>query len=292
MNQLFDITKVREYSVPGVHDVHHISFHKKGRLWYSDKVGNLVLLDEQRGEPLIIPTTDGEGWAWYGFHTVTQGGDLFYIDRTTSHNIIKKRTQNNRNRLFIETGEWRPLSLYSSRISEDILVGMRKGRQGKVVRYTIDGGIEKQIIRLNEENDHLYLDPHYITENTNGDVCVSDISLNDVVVVNKFATLMFTYKYKSSKEFKPYGVCAYKSDTIFVCNERKRTEKIHVLTHEGKQLDTFSCYLSLRGRHTIIRSPSELARALSHRLYCIKRKQIAVSSHVKHAGNLLLCTWV
>lgn len=174
MNQLFDITKVREYRVPGVDDVHHISFHKKGRLWYSDKFGNLVLLDEQMSEPLIIPTTEKKGWAWHGFHTVTQGGDLFYIDRTTSHNIIKKRTQNNRNPLFIETGDWRPVSLYSSRISEDILVGMRKGRQGKVVRYTIDGGIEKRVIRLDNEDHHLYMEPHYITENTKGDVCVSD----------------------------------------------------------------------------------------------------------------------
>lgn len=240
MNQLFGFNKVREYSVPGVDDVHHISFHQNDRLWYSDKVGNLVLLDEKMSEPLIIPTTEKKGWAWHGFHTVTQGGDLFYIDRTTSHNIIKKRTQNNRNTLFIETGEWRPLSLYSSRISEDILVGMRKGRQGKVVRYTVDGGMEKQIIRLNEENDHLFMHPHYITENTNGDVCVSDYCLNDVVVVNKFAAPMFTYKYGSLKEFKPYGVCAYESDTIFVCNER--TEKIHVLTHEGKQLRSRSTY--------------------------------------------------
>lgn len=241
MNQLFDITKVREYRVPGVDDVHHISFHKKGRLWYSDKFGNLVLLDEQMSEPLIIPTIEKTGWAWHGFHTVTQGGDLFYIDRTTSHNIIKKKTQNNRHRLFIETGDWRPVSLYSSRISEDILVGMRKGIQGKVVRYTIDGGIEKRLITLDNADRPLYMEPHYITENTKGDVCVSDYCLNDVVVVNKSVTSMFTYQYlKSPKEFKPYGICAYESDTIFVCNER--TEKIHLMTHKGKQLRSRSTY--------------------------------------------------
>lgn len=241
MNQLFDITKVREYRVPGVDDVHHISFHKKGRLWYSDKLGNLVLLDEQMSEPLIIPTTEKKGWAWHGFHTVTQGGDLFYIDRTTSHNIIKKKTQNNRHRLFIDTGDWRPVSLYSSRISEDILVGMRKGIQGKVVRYTIDGGIEKRLITLDNADRPLYMEPHYITENTKGDVCVSDYCLNDVVVVNKSVTSMFTYQYlKSPKEFKPYGICAYESDTIFVCNER--TEKIHLMTHKGKQLRSRSTY--------------------------------------------------
>lgn len=72
MNQLFGFNKVREYSVPGLDDVHHISFHKKGRLWYSDKFGNLVLLDEQMSEPLIIPTTekkkDGHGMVFTQSH--------------------------------------------------------------------------------------------------------------------------------------------------------------------------------------------------------------------------------
>lgn len=123
-------------------------------------------------ELLIILIIEKKGWVWYGFYIVIQGGDLFYIDRIIFYNIIKKRIQNNRDFLFIEIGDWRLLSLYFFCISEDILVGMRKGRQGKVVRYIIDGGIEKQVIRLDNENDYLYMESYYIIENIKGDVCI------------------------------------------------------------------------------------------------------------------------
>ena len=41
------VTKVREYSVPGVYNAWHVSVDKSGRLWVSDWGGNLVQTDLQ-----------------------------------------------------------------------------------------------------------------------------------------------------------------------------------------------------------------------------------------------------
>ena len=41
------VSKVREYNVPGVCNVYHVSLDKTGRLWASDDRGNLVQTDLQ-----------------------------------------------------------------------------------------------------------------------------------------------------------------------------------------------------------------------------------------------------
>lgn len=73
------VIKVREYTVPGVDHVYHISLRKSGRIWVSDLTGNLVQTDLQ-GHQLQKIQTSGK----YGYHTVTQDGDLIYTKKTRS----------------------------------------------------------------------------------------------------------------------------------------------------------------------------------------------------------------
>ncbi|XP_061192330.1 uncharacterized protein LOC133200566 [Saccostrea echinata] len=70
------VSKVREFSVPGVDDVFHVSLDQSDRLCISDWDGNLVQTDLQGNEIEKIKTSGGSE----GYHTVTQDGDLIFTD--------------------------------------------------------------------------------------------------------------------------------------------------------------------------------------------------------------------
>lgn len=235
MGSNFHITYTREYIVPGLNDVHHMSFYRAGTLFASDKEGNIVQTDQQGNGLWTLPTSEAIGWDWHGFHTVTQNGDLLYIDRSTNNNIINRMTAVGVTSIFSNTGGWKPLSIYASNTNGDILVGMKMGREAKISRYT-NCGREKQIIVMNDNNEDLFSFPSYITENAMGYICVSDYILNTVVVVNKRGKHMFSYKYLDQPRYKPFGICTYQSNAIFVCYTR--SENIHLMTHCYNQIRT------------------------------------------------------
>uniref|UniRef100_A0A8W8LTJ4 Tripartite motif-containing protein 2 n=1 Tax=Magallana gigas TaxID=29159 RepID=A0A8W8LTJ4_MAGGI len=213
------------YTVPGVSSVYHISLGKSGRLWVSDGIGNLVQTDLQGNQLQKIQTSIG-----YGYHTVTQDGGLIY---TNKHNkVINKITPDNTITEFIKTGDWVPISIHSSHINGDILVGMRKDGEGKVTRYNTTG-TDIQNIQRDNEGQGLYSDPHYITENINGDVCVSDFRKHAVVVVNKSGQHRFSYTGQRST-FNPYGICTDVLGHILVCDDISNT--VHLLDQDGQFL--------------------------------------------------------
>ncbi|XP_052677991.1 uncharacterized protein LOC128159003 [Crassostrea angulata] len=220
------VTKVREYKVPGVDGVFHISLGKSGRLWVSDVYGNLVQTDLQGNQLQKIQTSGGSD----GYHTVTQDGDLIYTD---IHNkVINRITPDNTITEFIKTGDWRPLSIHSSQINGDILVGMKTDEEGKVTRYN-KTGTEIQNIQRDNKGQPPYKYPHYITENINGDVCVSDIDKHAVVVVDKSGQHRFSYTGQRSR-LDPFGICTDVLGHILVCDEI--SEKAHLLNRDGQFL--------------------------------------------------------
>uniref|UniRef100_A0A8W8LQ51 B box-type domain-containing protein n=1 Tax=Magallana gigas TaxID=29159 RepID=A0A8W8LQ51_MAGGI len=220
-------TKVRKYTVPGVDDVFHISLGKSGRLWVSDIHGNLVQTDLQGNQLQEIQTSGQDE----GYHTVTQDGDLIYTDKYNK--VIYRITPDNTITEFIKTGGWEPLSIYSSHINGDLLVGMIKGGEpSKVTRYN-KTGTEKQNIQRDNKGQPLYKYPHYITENINGDVCVSDANKHAVVVVDKSGQHRFSYTRQGS-EFNPYGICTDVLGHILVCDDISET--VHLLDQDGQFL--------------------------------------------------------
>nr|XP_022336500.1 uncharacterized protein LOC111132878 [Crassostrea virginica] len=217
------VTKVREYSVPGVDSVWHISGDKSGRLWVSDNTGSLVQTDLQ-GNPLQkIQTSGGD----QGYHTATQDGDLIFTD--SDKKVIYRITPDKKITKFIKTGDWKPLSVYSSRINGDLLVGMDRGKEGKVTRYSKTGK-EIQNIQRDNQGQGLYSDPHYITENINGDICTLDFNKRAVVVVNKSGEHRFSYTGQGSV-FRPFGICTDVLGHILVCDYI--SESVHLLDQDG-----------------------------------------------------------
>ena len=219
------VTKVREYSVPGVDIVYHVSVDKLDKLWVSDSRGNLVQTDLQ-GKQIQKIQTSGR---YEGYHTATQDGDLIYTDRDKK--VIYRITQDRKITEFIKTGDWNPISIHSSRITGDILVGMRKDREAKVTRYSKAGKEIQNILRDNQERG-LYSNPHFITENINRDICTSEIHNDKVVVVNKSGQHRFSYTGKRS-EFYPWGICTDVLGHILVCDIASRSNTVHLLDQDG-----------------------------------------------------------
>nr|XP_022340407.1 E3 ubiquitin-protein ligase TRIM71-like isoform X2 [Crassostrea virginica] len=221
------VTKVREYSVPGVREAYHVSVVKSGKLWVSDWRGNLVQTDLQ-GNPLEkIKTSDG-----FGYHTATQDGDLIYTGQYKR--MIYRITPDKKITEFIKTGGLMPLSVHSSRINGDILVGMYKDKEAKVTRYS-QAGKEIQNILRDNKGQELYSDPHYITENINGDICTSDHNKHAVVVVNKSGQHRFSYTGQGSEfnpfGFHPWGICTDVLGHILVCDHISKS--VHLLCQDG-----------------------------------------------------------
>ncbi|XP_062597973.1 uncharacterized protein LOC134259405 [Saccostrea cucullata] len=218
------VTKVREFNVPGVNHVRHVSLDQSDRLWISDFWGNLVQIDLQ-GNVIQEIETIGSGV----YHTVTQDGDLIFTDKDKK--VINRITQGNNITEFIKTGDWIPISIHSSHINGDLLVGMMKGVEGKVTRYNKTG---KELQNLQQDIKGLeqYRIPQYITENFNGDICTSHWG-KAVVVVNKSGQHRFSYT-GQGRWFTPCGICTDVLGHILVCDGLNNT--VHLLDQDGQFL--------------------------------------------------------
>ncbi|XP_065942742.1 E3 ubiquitin-protein ligase TRIM71-like [Magallana gigas] len=225
------INNVKEYIVPGVDIVCHISGGKSGILWVSNASGNLVQTDLQ-GKQLQMIKTSGE---IEGYHNVTLDGDLIFIDR--KKRIINRITHEKTIPEFT-IGMWIPLSIHTSQSNGDILVAMRALMNGKVARYNKTGK-EIQSLERDNKGQELYSEyPHYITENINGDICVSDCLKQAVIVVNKSGQHRFSYTGQESKihpyGIRPYGICTDILGHIIVCETSSKT--VHLLDQDGQFL--------------------------------------------------------
>jgi streptogramin lyase len=219
--------EVREFNVPGVNGIFHISVDKSGNFWVSDSSGNLVQTDLQ-GNQLQNFRTRGRG---DGYHTVTPEGELITADKYS--NVIYKTTHSEKMAEFIKAGDWESTSIHSSHINGDIPVGMMKiGKLAKVTRYNKTGE-EIQNIEKDHKEQQLYENPFYITENINGDVCVSDYNKEAVVVVNKSGQHRFSYA-GQEPGFSPFGICTDVLGHILVCDNHSNT--VHLLDQDGQFL--------------------------------------------------------
>ena len=217
------VTKVREYIVPGVAKAFHVSVDKSGRLWVSDWSRNLVQTDLKGNLQQRIKTNGREE----GYHTATQEGNLIYTDQYK--NMIYLIATDRKITEFQNTGDWNPYSVHSSRINDDILVGMIKSGKAKVTRYNKIGK-EIQNIQRDNKGHKLYRYPYYITENINGDICTSDSNKRAVVVVNKSGLHRFSYTGQGS-EFRPWGICTDVLGHILVCDSSRKS--VHLLDQDG-----------------------------------------------------------
>ncbi|XP_062578319.1 uncharacterized protein LOC134240245 [Saccostrea cucullata] len=219
--------------VPGVSSVWHISYVTSDRFWISDGY-NLILTNTSGDE--LHHQTDILSDVWGG-HTVSTEGDLICID--SEYNINKLSTDNKLETTLIKyTEAWKPLCVYSSPSTRDLLVVMCDTDtniyiEAKVVRYNITGESIQTIQHDNITGKRLYSDPIYITENRNGDVIVSDWGC--VVVTDRGGKHRFSYKgHPSGAELCPLGICTDALSHILLCDYI--TESVQILDRNGEFL--------------------------------------------------------
>uniref|UniRef100_K1P8Z9 Tripartite motif-containing protein 2 n=1 Tax=Magallana gigas TaxID=29159 RepID=K1P8Z9_MAGGI len=105
--------------------------------------------------------------------------------------------------------------------------------KGKIARYNKTGK-EIQSLKRDNKGQGLYSGyPYYITENINGDICVSDFSKLSVIVVNKSGQHMFSYTGQESR-ICPFGICTDILGHILVCDIYSNT--VHLLDQDGQFL--------------------------------------------------------
>lgn len=88
---------------------------------------------------------------------------------------------------------WRPGGLCCGR-SGDILLNLGNGKRNKIFRY--DGRKVTQTIDKDEDGKNIFQQGGYdlfITENNNGDICVSDLNADTVVVLDMTGRIRFQY---------------------------------------------------------------------------------------------------
>ncbi|XP_056003836.1 uncharacterized protein LOC130046518 isoform X3 [Ostrea edulis] len=229
--------------VTGVNCVVHISRVMSDRVWVSDD-NNLILTDTT-GDT-IHRVTD---ITFYGEHTVNSSGELIYVD--SKRNINKLSVNNHTVTTQIEyTSPWQPRCVYCSPSTGDLMVGMcnYKTNKGKVTRYNSSG---QHILTIQHDNKRQtpYSDPHYITENNNGDIIVSDL-LRGVVVTERGGRHRFSYTGPpSGSSLLPRGICTDALSHILVCDDN--TDTVQMIDKDGHFLS-----LLLTRQHRINRPRS------------------------------------
>lgn len=258
------VTKVREYKVPGVNNVYHVSLGKSGTIWISDSSGSLVQTDLEGNMLQNLKTSGSDD----GYFTVTQEENLIYADKEKK--VINRKTHDDKITEFIKTGDWKPLGVYSSSINGDILVGMMKDEEAKVTRYNKTGktgmikdkeakvtrysktGNEIQNMQKDEKGELLFKHPQYITENINGDISTSDYHKQAVVVINKSRKHRFSCR-GQGVGFTPSGICTDVLGHIVVCNFIRgficfgiAPPNVHLLNRDGNFLRLIFSPLELK----------------------------------------------
>ncbi|XP_062599281.1 uncharacterized protein LOC134260748 [Saccostrea cucullata] len=160
--------------------------------------------------------------------------DQVWISDDRNGNIIKSKDNRTKSTLITKTDSsepWAPQCIYSSHLNGDLLVGMQSYNSGIIPRYN-DFGRLKQTIRHGNKGQKLYSYPHYITENHNRGVIVSDWGFRAVVGTDRGRRHRFSYTgHRSGSGLKPLGICTDALSHILVCDFI--TDTIHMLDRDG-----------------------------------------------------------
>lgn len=242
---------------------HLCSFSDGTTFWASDCDGCLTHLDKEGTvlTRLSIDRSDGGS-----FTAITGNLDVMYLN---FHNkAVYKFCTDMSAEILVSTGDWNPTAISPSRFANDqdesLLVGMRKDHSCKITRYSKDGKSLQNIRKKGLLKD-LYKSIDCITENINGDICVSDALSYSVVVVTGSGRYRFSYFGQNSQEtFTPCGICTDGLGHILVCNDsfsfRPNCSSVHLLDKDGN----FLCLLLTPERCPI--SPSAVCIDDEHNL--------------------------
>lgn len=137
-------------------------------------------------------------------------------------------------RLF-STGDFEPIGIGSCR-SGDLLVCLYNSKDifGKVVKYSQSGQPVMEIERDGSKRS-IYTKPHYVIENKNGGICVSDYSKREVILVAANGEFQFSYDGNKARKvvenFTPEGIATDSRGNYLVADHWNNT--VHIIKENG-----------------------------------------------------------
>nr|XP_034331027.1 uncharacterized protein LOC105337770 [Crassostrea gigas] len=261
----------------------HISCVTSDRVCVSDE--NKLILTNTTG---ITLHNAEDIWKGDGLHTLNTEGELIYIDRNFNINKLSRDMKTTSSYIERTDAKWRPRCVYWSLSTGDLLVAMNRETSddkddkndnvyyydtdhpelktytwiGKVDRYNRSGQLTQS-----KQHDNtglkLYRKPHYIAENNNWDVVVSDhYSVSGAVVVtDREGRYRFSYTgHPPESNIRPNGISTDALSNILVCD--KNTNTVQMMDRNGQ----FLSYLLIRPSGII--TPHSLSYDVNtHRLW-------------------------
>lgn len=217
-------------SISNVYNVNHISHVTTTFVWLSNRKS--VFKIDHSGRVLHKFRID-DIWG-SASHTIDQSGNCLLI---RNDKIIRCKSNGEEETLIAP--DWTVLSIYSSKLNGDILLGIyiliEKGSRTKFARYTRDGGVISEMEYFEEKR--LYVSPLYLSENINSDICTADIDTCLVKAVDKNGKLKFSYSgLPSHADFFPTGICNDSLGHVIVCNRHDSNPSVHLLDMSGEFL--------------------------------------------------------
>lgn len=227
---------IKSLKLPNIDQCDHISCVTPDRVWISNFKHELRLIDTETGEclhkvdevrePLTAEfpvTVTGNG-----YHTVNSQCELFYVDKYLSINKLSADGKNTDPVLKISPPKPAIQCIHCSPFSENLLIGITIQENGAVMRF--DNTL-KEFQLLNPYTSLLHRNPCYISENTNGDVVVSDyygFQNGALVVTDCNGIHRFSY---TGKVFWPAGLCNDALSHILLCEIH--TQTVRILNKDG-----------------------------------------------------------
>lgn len=243
--------------------IYHISCVSTKRMWVSS-IHSLFETGETGKNLMNIDDADTTP---IGNHTITNDGDLLFFKQ---FHVYSLNSSGQMKRLNI--GPY-PLScIHSSKMNNDILIG-----SSNIVTRHSKQGEQLQEIKLDGKGRPLYGKLHYITENLNGDIIVSDNEKQSVISVNKAGNFRFAYPgCNCSTEFKPCGIDTDIHGQIMVCNASLEDPSVYLLNLNGQYL----MHLFTR-QHYYLRTPSAICIDRNQNIYVGDKNKILIFTYLK-----------
>lgn len=270
--QLFSRVLVKKLSIKGIETCDHMSLVSENRVWVTEG-NNTILTDFATGDvfhrltDVCVPME----LCAKAVHSVNREGDLFYIDKDLNINKLSKDLETISTFVRKTSSVWLPRSLYCSVRSGDLFVGFAiitrelhsngftyvHKYEGKVNRYDESGQLT-QTLHRNFDESYLFSCAVDISENSNGDVVVSDFGKSVVVVTDRWGSHRFSYgglyydiysnedytdfdrcfytftRYREGLDLWPWGICTDPMSNILVCDVHN--DSVHMLDKDGQLL--------------------------------------------------------
>lgn len=214
---------------------YHISRKTADQIWISD-LFEFTLINTTTNETIdrLSFKVARPAYRSFGSHTVNTEGELILANQS---DIIKLcNDTGTTTTLFRFNLGWIPRCVYYSPFTQDLLIGISKTdnqiHKGMIIRCK-NIGQPNESIELGQPGNTLYSEPSFITENSNGDIVVSDSRSHAVVVTDFGGRHRFTYRgHPSGSGFLPLGICTDVLLNILICDEKSNT--VQIIDKKGK----------------------------------------------------------